>query len=73
MPLAEDGALLPVTQLITLTGTPEPDPAHQASSHPHAVIFDPSGRFVIVPDKGFGKTFFFRFRTVTASPVFMSI
>ncbi|MGE0223331.1 MAG: lactonase family protein [Acetobacteraceae bacterium] len=61
MPLGDDGRLHPVTQLETLTGTPGPDPHHQASSHPHAVIFDPSGRFVIVPDKGFDRTFFFRF------------
>jgi 6-phosphogluconolactonase (cycloisomerase 2 family) len=60
MPIAEDGRLQPVSQSVTLTGTPGPDPHHQASSHPHAVIFDPSGRFVVVPDKGFDRTFFFR-------------
>jgi 6-phosphogluconolactonase len=68
VPLAEDGSLQPVSQLVTLTGTPGPDPHHQASSHPHAVIFDPSGRFVIVPDKGFDKTFFFRFENGTLRP-----
>jgi 6-phosphogluconolactonase len=61
MPLEPDGRLLPVSQLVTLTGTPGPDPVQQTSSHPHAVIFDPSGKFVIVPDKGFDKTFLFRF------------
>jgi 6-phosphogluconolactonase len=61
MPLEPDGKLSPVDQLVTLTGSPGPDLAHQSSSHPHAVIFDPSGRFVVVPDKGFDKTFFFRF------------
>ncbi len=61
MPLEPDGRLLPVSQLVSLTGTPGPDSAQQASSHPHAVIFDPSGDFVIVPDKGFDKTFLFRF------------
>lgn len=61
MPLAEDGSLQPVSQLHVLQGTPGPDPHHQASSHPHAVIFDPSGRYVVVPDKGFDRTFFFRF------------
>ena len=60
MPLAPDGALLPVTQVVTLSGSPGPDPSHQSSSHPHAVIFDPAGQFVVVPDKGFDKTFFFR-------------
>jgi 6-phosphogluconolactonase (cycloisomerase 2 family) len=61
MPLEPDGRLASVSQLITLTGTLGPDPVQQTSSHPHAVIFDPSGRFVIVPDKGFDKTFLFRF------------
>jgi 6-phosphogluconolactonase len=61
IPLELDGRLAPVSQLITLAGTPGPDPVQQASSHPHAVIFDPSGRYVVVPDKGFDKTFLFRF------------
>jgi 6-phosphogluconolactonase (cycloisomerase 2 family) len=62
MPVAEDGRLLPVTQSIPLEGKPGPNPREQASSHPHAVIFDPTGPFVVVPDKGFDRTFFFRFR-----------
>lgn len=61
MPLREDGGLLPVSQSHTLAGAPGPDPVQQVSSHPHAVIFDPSGRFVIVPDKGLDRTFVFRF------------
>jgi 6-phosphogluconolactonase (cycloisomerase 2 family) len=61
MPLDSDGRLLQVSQLVTLTGSPGPDPAQQSSSHPHAAIFDPSGEFVVIPDKGFDKTFFFRF------------
>jgi 6-phosphogluconolactonase len=61
MPIAEDGRLLPVSQSIVLEGSPGPNPEQQASSHPHAVIFDPTGQFVVVPDKGFDRTFFFRF------------
>ena len=61
LPLGADGSLQPVSQLFELTGTPGPDPVQQSSSHPHAVIFDPSRRFVIVPDKGFDRTFIFRF------------
>jgi 6-phosphogluconolactonase len=61
LPLAEDGALQPVSQVFELPGSPGPDPVQQSSSHPHAVIFDPSRRFVIVPDKGFDCTFIFRF------------
>jgi 6-phosphogluconolactonase (cycloisomerase 2 family) len=68
MPIGDKGELLPVRQLHTLTGTPGPDPHHQSSSHPHAVIFDPTGRFVIVPDKGFDRTFFFRFEDGRLTP-----
>ena len=65
MPLEPDGRLLPVHQVFQLPGKPGPDPVQQASSHPHAAIFDPSSRYVIVPDKGFDCTFVFRFDAVT--------
>lgn len=68
IPLDPDGRLQPVTQLAPLRGTPGPDPKEQASSHPHAVIFDPSGQFVIVPDKGFDRTFLFRFENGSLTP-----
>jgi 6-phosphogluconolactonase len=68
MPIGENGHLQPVSQLIELTGTPGPDPKQQASSHPHAVIFDPTGQFVVVPDKGFDRTFFFRFQDGRLTP-----
>jgi 6-phosphogluconolactonase len=32
------------------------------------VIFDPSGQFVVVPDKGFDRTFLFRFRDGRLTP-----
>ncbi len=61
LPVAPDGALQSVSQLFELPGKPGPDPVQQSASHPHAVIFDPTKRFVIVPDKGFDCTFIFRF------------
>jgi 6-phosphogluconolactonase (cycloisomerase 2 family) len=61
LPVAADGALGPVAQLVALSGTHGPDPVHQTGPHPHGVIFDPSGRFVIVPDKGLDCVFAFRF------------
>jgi 6-phosphogluconolactonase len=61
MPIADDGRAMPISQSFTLEGTLGPDPVHQTQSHPHAAIFDPSGRFVVIPDKGFDRTFFFRF------------
>jgi len=68
LPVDADGGLLPPSQVVTLQGTPGPDPKQQSSSHPHAVIFDPSGQFVIVPDKGFDRTFVFRFQDGRLTP-----
>ncbi len=61
LPVQEDGKLGPLTQLVTLEGHPGPDPVEQTQSHPHYVVFDPSGQFVIVPDKGFDRVFIFSF------------
>lgn len=68
MPVGADGQLQPVSQSIQLQGTPGPDPKQQSSSHPHAVIFDPSGQFVVVPDKGYDRTYFFRFQEGRLTP-----
>ncbi len=60
-PLAEDGALQPVAQIYELPGTTGPDTKHQQGAMPHGVIFDPSGKFAVVPDKGRDAVFIFRF------------
>jgi 6-phosphogluconolactonase len=46
---------------VQLPGEPGPHKVEQASSHPHDVVFDPSGRFVLVADKGLDRVFVFRF------------
>jgi len=73
MPITPDGSLGPVSDLATLTGTPGPHRTQQESSHPHHCPFDPTGRFIVVPDKGLDKVFVFRVDTdrgklVPASP-----
>ncbi|MEA2726021.1 MAG: 6-phosphogluconolactonase [Acetobacteraceae bacterium] len=68
MPVGDDGRLQPVSQVVPLPGTPGPNPKEQASSHPHALIFDPTGQFVVVPDKGFDRTFFFSFQNGRLTP-----
>jgi 6-phosphogluconolactonase len=68
LPVGDDGRLQAVSQSVPLAGTPGPDPKEQASSHPHGVIFDPTGAFVIVPDKGFDRTFVFRFAAGILTP-----
>src|SRR5229473_5972223 len=61
LPIAPDGSLKDQHQLLALPGEPGPHRTEQPSSHPHDVAFDPSGRFVLVPDKGLDRVFVFRF------------
>jgi 6-phosphogluconolactonase (cycloisomerase 2 family) len=61
LPIAADGSLKNQHQLVTLPGEPGPHKVEQVSSHPHDIFFDPSGRFLRVPDKGLDRVFVFRF------------
>jgi len=61
LPVHDNGGLEDQHQLVKLEGEPGPHKTEQTSSHPHHVVFDPSGRFVIVPDKGLDRVFIFRF------------
>ena len=65
MAIAPDGSLKDQHQLVQLPGEPGPHKVEQMSSHPHNVVFDPSGRFVLVPDKGLDRVFVFRFDGAT--------
>jgi 6-phosphogluconolactonase (cycloisomerase 2 family) len=60
VPIEMDGSLGPRSDLVNLPGEPGPDRKQQASSHPHDAVFDPSGRFIAVPDKGLDRVFIFR-------------
>lgn len=60
LPINGDGSLAAVSDLATLPGTPGPHRIQQPSSYPHHCPFDPSGRFIVVPDKGLDKVFVFR-------------
>ena len=61
LPIAADGSLKDQHQLVTLPGEPGPHKVEQTRSHPHDIVFDPSGRFLLVPDKGLDRVFVFRF------------
>ena len=61
LPVRKDGGLEDATQVVPLTGSPGPHRVEQTASHPHQVVIDPSGRFVIVPDKGLDRIFVFAF------------
>jgi 6-phosphogluconolactonase (cycloisomerase 2 family) len=65
LPIAPDGSLKDQHQLVQLPGDPGPHKVEQTSSHPHDIVFDPSGRFVLVPDKGLDRVFVFRFDAAT--------
>ena len=67
VPIEKDGTLGPRADLVTLQGEPGPDRVRQASSHPHEGVFDPSGRFLAVPDLGFDRIFVFRLDAASGS------
>ncbi|WP_431289089.1 lactonase family protein [Roseateles chitinivorans] len=60
MPVTADGTLMPIRHLLTLDGPPGPHRAEQLAPHPHHSGFDPSGRFVVVPDKGGDRVYVLR-------------
>lgn len=61
LPVQADGTLAPVSQVLTLEGTPGPHRKEQPFAKPHFNPFDPSGRWVVVPDKGLDRVFSLRF------------
>ncbi|MCA1324734.1 lactonase family protein [Herbaspirillum sp. alder98] len=68
LPLAADGSLQEMTQLVTLEGPIGPHRVEQKLSKPHFNPFDPSGNFVVVPDKGLDRTFSFHFADGRLTP-----
>jgi 6-phosphogluconolactonase len=61
LPVNADGSLGTPTQLVSLAGPIGPHRVEQKQAKPHFNPFDPTGRFVIVPDKGLDRVFTFRF------------
>ena len=73
LPVAGDGSLGEVAQLVHLEGPLGPHRVEQQMSKPHFNPFSPCGQFVAVPDKGLDRTFIFRFdagRLTPAAPPF---
>jgi len=60
LPRNEDGSLGAVVDLVKLEGKIGPHRIEQPFAKPHQVVFDPSGTFIIVPDKGLDRVFTFR-------------
>jgi 6-phosphogluconolactonase (cycloisomerase 2 family) len=65
LPVRPDGSLLDAAQIVALPGQPGPNRVEQAGSHPHQVFFDPSGKFLLSPDKGLDRIFVFAFDAAT--------
>lgn len=61
LPVHGDGSLGAVEQRMTFEGPIGPHRIEQKQAKPHSNPFDPSGRFVVVPDKGLDRVFTFRF------------
>jgi 6-phosphogluconolactonase len=61
LPVRKDGSLEPFADLLSLPGELGPHRVEQALSHPHHVVFDPSGQFLLVPDKGLDRVFVLTF------------
>lgn len=63
LPVNADGSLGDTVQLVQIPGEPRQIHRinHQGRSLPHDVMFDPTGRFVVVPDKGLDRVSVFKF------------
>lgn len=61
LPVGDDGSLGDAVCVQELKGPPGPHRVEQPSSRPHQVVFDSTGRFLLVPDKGLDRTWVFRF------------
>ncbi len=64
LPVDEDGALGAVAQCLELPGELGPR-SEQFSAQPHQVIFDPSGRYLLVPAKGLDRVFVLEFDEIS--------
>lgn len=60
LPIRTDGSLGELVHRLDLMGTQGPHRIEQTSAHPHHVVFDPTGRFLLAPDKGLDRVFVLR-------------
>ncbi len=62
LPINADGSLAPATDAVVPPGKEGPYKREQGlGAHPHQVLFDPTGRYLISPDKGVDATHVYRF------------
>jgi 6-phosphogluconolactonase len=58
-PLHEDGSIKPPSQFIQLTKASGANPDRQERPHPHSAYFDPTGKYLLVPDLGADRTYIY--------------
>lgn len=68
LPIATDGSLEPVRQRVHFDGPLGPHRIEQQQAKPHFNPFHPSGRFVIVPDKGLDRVSVLTLRDGSLAP-----
>ena len=60
-PIREDGSLAPYSDMVPAPGEVGPHRNQRgAGPHPHHVSFDPSGRFLVAPDRGVDRIHIYR-------------
>jgi 6-phosphogluconolactonase len=60
LPREPDGSLGELVDLVKLEGKIGPHRVEQPFAKPHQTEFDPSGKYIVVPDKGLDRIFTFR-------------
>jgi 6-phosphogluconolactonase len=64
LPIRSDGRLDAPVSVVQHTGEPGPHP-NQTQPHPHMAVFDPSARWLIVPDLGLDRLYVYSLDTST--------
>jgi len=65
-PINPDGSLSPFSDMVPATGEVGPHRNQtEAGPHPHYVSFDPSGRFLVAPDRGTDRVLIYRLNAAT--------
>jgi 6-phosphogluconolactonase len=57
LPVGVDGSLGAAADVLELPGTPGPHKTAQLGPNPHHVVFDPTGRWLVIPDRGLDRVF----------------